>query len=619
MADIAWAMFESDRHGLEMTVGELRQLLGRDDMDAVIDTLVSAKLVRKAPRTQAVSFVHRRFNEYFLVARWLTGERVPPFEAIPTDSRYRDALVLYAEVADAIEARRLAEFCWAEIIGNSRSDTADSVAGMRSIYALRFLTEAFRAIPAPIEPFRAALGQHVRNEVSANDDILTRKIAVEAIGLLDEDDAEYVLLKALRSDNRWIIDTALSACRYLPSIPQTVTDALVLSLSFREQSWILLPDKEFSFSLGIADAFAGVRRRFNCLRAEAWLGLLVGVASIVTLELKFLGVGLSIMLFCMFYMYISATIVYVMKIARSNDRENPLQIVDNVDNLFRYSIIYFFDSFSYLLARNIKSYEVRKSSIKNNGKLSFINAILHEPFLRGALYQYGLKECAISIVRSFPMYVVFIVFVLWNGDAEKIKSISFGYLGPLHYVGDFELYLSTFAMLWLALTVWRVILLMNKDHIDIAYLFLFFRVFVFSLIIVGIPAVLLILAVKYIPLFKYVVVGVMVITMSAVLHMLLHQAIRNWLYDRKQLKEAMNRFNPSRMLIAEVFSSFATSQARLHYVRWLEKEATGAVNQVRLGSLHANPWPDGRRPNKGDDEASILLSRLDARWIGLDA
>jgi hypothetical protein len=100
------AMFESYRRGSEMTAAEIRERLRREGVNEVIDTLVAARLMRKAPLTQAVSFVHRRFNEYFLVSRWLSAERPIHYESIPTDSRFRDALVLYAEVADDDSAVR---------------------------------------------------------------------------------------------------------------------------------------------------------------------------------------------------------------------------------------------------------------------------------------------------------------------------------------------------------------------------------------------------------------------------------------------------------------------------------------------------------------------------------
>jgi hypothetical protein len=165
MSDISWTMFESDHQGLEIRLHQLRETLPATDVDKVVDALVAARLLRKAPRTQSISFVHRRFNEYFLVARWLSGERVPPFASIPVDSRYRDALVLYAEVAPEADAATLAETCWREIdkLGPRLSDVEGGTRQvLRAIHSLRFLGEAFRARPEPVAPFRAALGAKVR-------------------------------------------------------------------------------------------------------------------------------------------------------------------------------------------------------------------------------------------------------------------------------------------------------------------------------------------------------------------------------------------------------------------------------------------------------------------------
>lgn len=52
---------------------------------------------------QRLSFVHRRFNEYFLALAAQQHLMSVELEAITSDRRDRDALVLYVELADDVE------------------------------------------------------------------------------------------------------------------------------------------------------------------------------------------------------------------------------------------------------------------------------------------------------------------------------------------------------------------------------------------------------------------------------------------------------------------------------------------------------------------------------------
>jgi len=164
MAAISLQMFDEENAGLEISIHKLSVALQIDNIDSIVGVLVSARLMRKAAKTQAVSFAHRRFNEYFLISRWLSGEGEAPLEAIPTDSRYRDALVLYAEVARLDDATPIAEFCWKEIAPFDL-DTISSDGGaeksLRMIHSLRFLSEAFPGRPDAMESIQSVLSEKI--------------------------------------------------------------------------------------------------------------------------------------------------------------------------------------------------------------------------------------------------------------------------------------------------------------------------------------------------------------------------------------------------------------------------------------------------------------------------
>ena len=106
----------TETYGLEASIQELKLKLPQHPIEDVIDILKYARLGRLGSGDDnRFSFVHRRFNEYFVVQRLIEQPHRVPQDAIPNDSRWRDALVLYCEVAEENKAKEIANFCWSEI------------------------------------------------------------------------------------------------------------------------------------------------------------------------------------------------------------------------------------------------------------------------------------------------------------------------------------------------------------------------------------------------------------------------------------------------------------------------------------------------------------------------
>ena len=61
-------------------------------------------------------------------------------------------------------------------------------------------------------------------------------------------------------------------------------------------------------------------------------------------------------------------------------------------------------------------------------------------------------------------------------------------------------------------------------------------------------------------------------------------------------------------ILSKEFYSFETKYFRLKYVRLLEYYSIQAVGK----------WPENYLPNKNNDAASILLAKLEAKWLGLE-
>ena len=212
---IAWFVFNSPGYGIEAPVKVIGDNIDSDKVIQVVELLSYARLARISQgEVRSFAFVHRRFMEYFVTARLLDNPQDVPVEHIPTDSRGRDALVLYAQLCDADTASKLAQMCWKEIhAGFSNSETI-----LRGIHCLRFLVDAFCARRYVIAPFARELTEFVNDRVRAGDNILIAKLSLEATGLLSDSDSIPIIEAAITSNDKWLQETAFRACRNLPKM-----------------------------------------------------------------------------------------------------------------------------------------------------------------------------------------------------------------------------------------------------------------------------------------------------------------------------------------------------------------------------------------------------------------
>lgn len=578
MTEISWAMFESDRRGLEMSVHELRETLGRDDIDKVVDALVAARLARKAPRTQAVSFVHRRFNEYFLVARWLSGERELPFEAVPTDSRYRDALVLYAEVASEEDATELALSCWREI-EPLEPDLLKSEEGvrqvLRAIYSLRFLGEAFRARPGPVMSFRDALGGKVRDLLSETDDLLYQKIAVETVGLLGPSDAEEALLSAMDKGSSWLQEAAFGACRYLGALPKKVEHALIENLLVRSQLFILNPDRDLNYMLTVSDVFRPVLQRFRAARIDTMISLFSSIVVIVLVEMSNRWVG----------------VIFVMTVALMS-------------------------VFLAIIQGKFLRFEIERGVVVSR-------VLTGTEFLIGTFRATPIVMLALFVGDNWSSFYYYIV------DGQSIKMDTFGAsvgveihiyifvlcLGAIPFIGGVRVLAQLYAtgMTWMrCLSLKRFVILLLQFGV-------FFGVcggIIYPVYrgVYMLPDTFRDLVLGSLLWFCFLVF--MVIFLNEQFRRI--RRLRIWLVDRRRLKSSVVRFVPSRVDIATAFECFEGAWGRARYVEWVEREAATPDHLKVLEDIVANPWPGGCRPNRDNDLASTRLAQLDERWLKLD-
>ncbi len=108
---IAEAMLVGTDGGLEGSLRAVSERLSDVDVVGAVDALVGVRIMRRGSDGDSFTFVHRRFNEYFLALRWQAEGAVPDLSAIIGDRKERDALVIHVEVAPEAERRRVLAWC----------------------------------------------------------------------------------------------------------------------------------------------------------------------------------------------------------------------------------------------------------------------------------------------------------------------------------------------------------------------------------------------------------------------------------------------------------------------------------------------------------------------------
>lgn len=226
---IATSMFQG-KASFEINASQLSKLIEGTDNQDFIRVLTRARLIRASPADDArISFSHRRFAEYLSARGLLSGEIPLPVNDIPTDSLWRDTLVLYCEIAPEEEARMVANYCWQvidEALSKMRETPQDPISGeqqkdrqllsqwLPALHCIRFITDAYRSRLDLLNEFQTKMGAALNDIVTNQENPLVSKFAIEACGVLNENDTKEVLISAIKRNNLFISETALKACRY---------------------------------------------------------------------------------------------------------------------------------------------------------------------------------------------------------------------------------------------------------------------------------------------------------------------------------------------------------------------------------------------------------------------
>jgi hypothetical protein len=296
---IAFEMFRRPDIGLDATAADLAGVeVPGGSVERLMDALAYTRIGRFSPGPERrFSFVHRRFNEYFLVRKLLETPTIVSLEAIPTDNRWRDTLILYCEVASEEEAVRIANFCWERLsLLDERRQLADSERSA-AVQCLRFLADAFANRQSAIAHLQhnilstilGALERAHTQKASDGFDVIFVKLLVEAVGLLPLEEIGRALQLAVNLDHAWISQTALRSCRGLQQIDPAIERGLARTLVAIPTDELIRRRQELSFSLSISDTFRPLRgllisRYRSAVRLRATMPILAILGLIPTLS-----------------------------------------------------------------------------------------------------------------------------------------------------------------------------------------------------------------------------------------------------------------------------------------------------------------------------------------------
>ncbi|QQZ29980.1 NACHT domain-containing protein [Thiothrix subterranea] len=254
--EIASTMFKE--YGLEAPVSQLINKLPNIPVEDVIDILKFARLGRLGSGDDNFfSFSHRRFVEYFSVQKIIKEDQAIDLYAIPTDSQWRDALVLYCEVASVEKATVIANFCWNVI------DSIKNPQDIRVIHSMRFLRDAFKGRLECIQGFNDELAQYIYDAIRPENNVISVKIALETVSLLSTDHIDECVIDALSINNPILEESSINACRNLPEITPNLNKKIKDYLSKLTLYDIFLTRHSLLFTFSLSEAFKGIKNRIR--------------------------------------------------------------------------------------------------------------------------------------------------------------------------------------------------------------------------------------------------------------------------------------------------------------------------------------------------------------------
>lgn len=560
--DISNVMFDRPNIGLEITDVELQKEINNPLLPDVLRFITQARIGRLGATSGAFSFSHRRFNEYFLVRRLASRRSVVPYDAIQVDSRWRDALVLYAEIAPSAEAKKLAAHAWSYArelrvysLGRERSRFIEAR------HALRFIIEGFRNRPALLSPFHHDIASVIEEKIGWETDYIEVKTAAEALAILPIERSYPMILTILQEFPGWISEQAAAAARYFPRVDRAM--ALALYRHCVARPWLegLTEAKRNAPIFAISDAFKVVFNwlwwyRFDFYKLTAICATLMLALSII-------------------------------------DYRNIIPILMALLLCMAAGLVLQWPSWLRLPALEVDSLRMYMG-------LFVIGLVLDIGNLAG------------QVVRPLSMGVIREVYII------PVRGLEYG--SPLFLLAMFgvipfapSVWADMLVVLrrgWVRLVTFRVRWSGVRGFLQILG-----AIVLFGGVGVAVAAGLGFLAPRF-PVLGQLVGIAAILYWGWIIWRWYGISLRDLSLDWANYRKiSRQKFIPTRAVIAEQFTVFKTDYFRTLIVAWFEMNALDYLDVLQRAD---NAWPGGKRPQIRGDTASVRLAELDARWLHLD-
>jgi hypothetical protein len=551
-------MFVTPGYGLEVPEKDLINKLPNQSVDDVIGILAFCRLGRLGNGDdKRFSFVHRRFNEYFVAQKLMKNPSEIPMESIPSDSRWRDALVLYCELTSQEEAKKIANFCWLEIRGSSRTEDTFTNLGqyLRAVHCLRFLSDAFTSRQECLVDFIDDLVDYINEKINSNKNIISIKLAVEAAGLLPLNKIDSTIVNAFKVDDDWIKETALRSCRNLPKLSKDLETKITNYVARIEIKRFFIRRKELLFSLSLSEGFNNIRNycRFRIIDLYASL------------------IGLFLLAIKNWLMFITCLFVYALGQAISFIFENNFSLSKNegkYKNQASKIMLQMSKVYSSLEFTNFTALVIILCSTSSLVPKEFFNLI---PFDTRATSNTSILDhellLYLKLDKALLYFNILICILLLPLTLLRNLTVTF----RLSYIKKHFAYMSGF-IIFLSITLFLVFLVIKLIPSVFIYNFMKFSLIFFLILLIG-P-------------FLY-----------------------NYLNDLIILRKVnFTTLYINREYIAQYYFRFKTKSGRLKFVRKIDLEKVILIGE----------WPDGNPPFVKNDEANVLLAKIEQRILGLE-
>ncbi len=598
--EIAHLIFQESKFGLELPVGFIEESLPHIRAREICDILVEARIARMGSLDQMkFSFVHRRFHEYFIV-RYLEQNRdVIDLSWIPHDRRWREPLVLYAEIAETREARRIAVYCWTQISeGFDDHDVSYRHPDwIKKLYCLRFLIDSFSRRVDAIEPIQEKLGDFV-DRCFKSGEAVTKKQAVEAIGLLSPDACERALYLSMEYGDAWVRQTAIESCKLIPELRSSMVR--MINRHFLDMEDLTFLDR----SSGEYESFALIDRFYpvsDFIRARARHLRYFYPAAIA---------GMLVNSYALFVGFMAT--FSVLLDALTGDAE-----LERMTNNFRRAFSLWYVIFAgglLALAFITFSYSVLPETVTD--PIDRVFAIFHQESDGGqetSQPEAGVQAMLEQITIGWTVLSLSLLGFAWDAMGWPLSD----YIDPLYPFFAVWLIVLWFARprLWaseLGTDVWgrlRGFLGLRQAATGLLGVVIIAIVFLLIILLMQAIAYLYRLVFGDSGIGQILLAVVVILLMAFVFVVPTASHAKKWVHDRRWLRNSIAANNTIRSAIAANYLEFKLESKALTYLDWLSENVLEVTGE----------WPNDKLPRKiGFDRANGELARLEEQWLGLD-